>query len=214
MRRFLVVLLLLTGCESRHLPRQEPMALPDSRERTYNDDSPVDPNDLNAIQDSIIALHLQAAGERRQMFAAGAEFRPIAGDEADVVLNGVAVISTGASGYTIYAPIRAQVGQMIRSIVLWWVNPGAGAGTFTWRIVKREIGSDDFAMVEIATSGAINPPNDGLEASDEQGFGEAGSGDGLEIEAGWLYWVEVVSSDGTAPSSISSFELVSDFLAK
>ncbi len=32
------------------------MGLPDSRERTYTDDTPVDPNDLNAIQDSIIAL--------------------------------------------------------------------------------------------------------------------------------------------------------------
>lgn len=57
MRLLLVALVALSACESRPLTKDATMPLPFSRERTYTDDVPVDPNDLNAVQDSITAKH-------------------------------------------------------------------------------------------------------------------------------------------------------------
>lgn len=116
------------------------MALPFSRERTYNDDTPVDPNDLNAIQDSIAAehnrsIHLSPA----KFWATPATLDQIAMDESGAFWRG-----TPAGGSTRIGIIditeRLIPGDTIKEFVARWQNGATPtAGTFDIAIIRTPI---------------------------------------------------------------------------
>ncbi len=115
------------------------MGLPDSRERTYNDDTPVDPNDLNAIQDAIIHM----GGVRSRTFAP----QPfITNNPADAITFdntfGAATWTAGTADARFSVP--SEEGQIITSIKLAAMGDGVSPLSCPQITVLRVGGNVDF----------------------------------------------------------------------
>jgi len=92
------------------------MGLPFSRERTYNDDTPVDPNDLNAIQDAICAPNNRPIHFGPHSWSTAQD----AGSNSKVGSDEVVQFNAGA-------------GFMTNLDLTPWLTPGATIKEITWR---------------------------------------------------------------------------------
>jgi hypothetical protein len=122
-------LAVLAACEL-----EESMGLPDSRERTYTTSTPVNPNDLNAIQDAIIR---GAHGELPLVIPASA-FIKSAGSTASILPStaGDTWQFTTPPNDMITAPVLLPVGSRIVRIS-WRINKVSSGSGMVLQLAKR-----------------------------------------------------------------------------
>lgn len=126
--------------------------LPASRNTTYTTDSPVLSEDLNDIQDAIIA---GAHGDRVLTLSAYAAF---VSDAAPgwTAAGGPGFITSTAGTNIIYVPIPLAIGARIKSVKV--ARYGDGAADFANMIIQRYAAIGAGTLTGLGSSGVVTNP--------------------------------------------------------
>jgi hypothetical protein len=175
----LIALALAGGCQQR----TNDMSLPFSRERTYTDGTPVDPNDLNAIQDAIAAKHNRPIQFGASAFADNGN---VARDNDALEVGG-----TPAVGFIVWCELSPFVipGDTIKEVTWRWGNgatPTAGAVRFI--ITRTNVATDAEETIYDSGLGTYDTDTGGAGAVRNQT-----TAIGIEIADGYFYelWMTV-----------------------
>ena len=165
---------------------------PPTRERTYVEGMPVDPNDLNAIQDKLIELH--SAGATGWFWMS-----PIDGEMFDTEVDyaNASLTSTGASGGAATFRLTLPQGVIVKTIAV--RAKGDSVAQMGVRLMRFDDGSEDT----LEQIGPFIPT--GAYATETQAVSPE-----VEVEAGKSYYLSVdlgVSAAGTLRVGAIGYEL-------
>ncbi len=154
------------------------MSLPSTRNTSYNPDDPVLSNDINAIQDCLIA----AKHGEIPMTVLGADGVDVAGVWAKELLAGVPIArANGGGSNEMMIPLRIPVGCRLKSASI-WADRNGQTGTFRFKDVNILAGT----QVDISNLLTINA-GAGIAANAFAGIANP------SVAAGHAFWLYCVS---------------------
>lgn len=168
-----------------------------TRERTYTTSTPVDPNDMNVMQDVLIALLLEnQPSEPRSLILPGSMWQDPNGSHTKLLSAAGAQIgwTLAASASKLTMPLPVQVGQRITGYAAWVHKDTDAGGTIATRIYRMRHSNVLLTEAAMGAGDSNNANAPGVIALAESGLT-------IDIADGFQYYMVLTPPNYVTPSA-------------